>query len=76
MANYELVEERYFVSEPSPIITKGMPLSSLSIDPTINKYISEITEEERGKLQVRADQKLYQFFDDMLERISVVKSSV
>lgn len=76
VAHYELVEERYFVAEPSPIIKKGMPLSSLAIDPMINKYISEITEGERGQLQVRADQKLYQFFEDMLERISVAKSNV
>lgn len=37
---------RIFVSKPSEKIVEGFPLESLQIDPTSNKYISEMEKEE------------------------------
>lgn len=48
---YEFVEERHFVSKPSKVVKEGFPLGSLAIDLRLNKYISEMTEEERHQSQ-------------------------
>jgi len=59
---YELIEERIFTSKESLTREEGWPLSSLAIDPTLNKYVSEITEQEREKLQEESDEKIYNIF--------------
>ncbi|WP_194830566.1 non-canonical purine NTP pyrophosphatase [Laceyella tengchongensis] len=69
--HYELVEERYFVSKPSKVIKEGFPLGSLAMDLRLNKYISEMTEEERHQSQKEADRKLYNIFEDVMKSITV-----
>ncbi|MFW6271038.1 MAG: non-canonical purine NTP pyrophosphatase, partial [Bacillota bacterium] len=38
---YELEENRIFTSKMSSVVEKGLPLSSLAIDPDLNKYVAE-----------------------------------
>jgi XTP/dITP diphosphohydrolase len=68
--HYELVEERHFVSKPSKVVKEGFPLGSLAIDLRLNKYISEMTEEERHQSQKEADRKIYTIFEEVLKSIS------
>ncbi len=66
---YELVEERYFTSR-SPVLKEGWPISSLEIYPTFKKYCSEITVEERNKLQEKTDKELSKIFIEILDRLN------
>ncbi|WP_202707191.1 non-canonical purine NTP pyrophosphatase [Sporosalibacterium faouarense] len=66
---HEVIEERLFIDRPSPIKKKGLPLSSLAIDKTFNKYVSEITEEERTKLQEKTDKEIFNMFKKVSEEI-------
>lgn len=67
--HFELVEERKFVAEMSSVIQPGLPLSSLSIDLTLNKYVSEITKEERVNLQQTSDRKLHNIFLNIIKEL-------
>ena len=40
--------KRYFINKPSPVLIKGVPLSSLSYDTKSKKYLSEMTAKERN----------------------------
>ncbi len=63
------IEETYFTSKKSPVEKKDQPLSSIQIDLTYNKYKSEITLEERSKLQNKLDKELFEFFKKFIEHI-------
>ncbi|MDI3546831.1 MAG: hypothetical protein PWR10_483 [Halanaerobiales bacterium] len=65
--SYELIEERFFTAKRSPVMKKGWPLSSLAIEPTFNKYVSEITKEERAKLQEKTDREIYNIFAEIID---------
>ncbi len=45
---------RYFVTTPSPILQKGVPLSSLSYDKKSGKYMSEMTAHEKNEYEGEA----------------------
>ena len=60
------IEETYFTSKKSPMEKKDQPLSSIQIDFTYNKYKSEITPEERIKLQNKLDKALFGFFKEFI----------
>ena len=44
----EFHPKRYFISTPSPVIIKGIPLSSLCYDKSTNRYLSEMSVKERN----------------------------
>ena len=44
----EFHPKRYFINKPSPVLVKGIPLSSLSYDTVTKKYMSEMTPKERN----------------------------
>lgn len=48
---YQIIEKRIFTSRELSKRKEGWPLSYLAIDPDFNKYVSEITAEERQKAQ-------------------------
>ena len=58
---------RIFVSQPSNSVIEGYPLDSIQIDPKTNKYISEMTQEERDNFwQKTIGQELCHFVKDYL----------
>lgn len=57
----EFKPERYFVSKPSPIIKKGVPLDSLAFDKVSGKYASEMEVRERNEFEKEEMRKQYQF---------------
>jgi len=67
---YELIEKKIFTSKESLTREEGWPLSSLAIDPTFNKYVSEITKQEREKLQEESDKKIYDIFKMITDEIN------
>jgi 8-oxo-dGTP diphosphatase len=57
--------KRYFVNRASPVVQKGIPLSSLAYDKKSKKYLSEMTFEERNKYEGKAFQQQAQFIKDI-----------
>ena len=49
------MEEFYMVEKQSDTIRPGYPLDSISINKKINKYFTEITEEDKAKLKQNED---------------------
>ena len=45
----------YMTNKVSKIINKGYPLNSISKYKTLDKYFSEITEEDKNSIQVNED---------------------
>ena len=53
--------KKYFINKPSEIIIKGIPLSSISYDKSLNKYESEMTMKERNDQEKEEMQKQKEF---------------
>lgn len=53
--------KKYFINKPSEIIIKGIPLSSISFDKSLNKYESEMTMKERNDQEKEEMQKQKEF---------------
>lgn len=65
----DFVEHTTFTSKRSSILNHGNPLNSIQIDPLFDKYISEITAEERGKVKGELDIQIYRFFTEYLKKV-------
>ena len=50
----EFKPKRFFVNKSSPLVIKGVPLSSLAYDEKSGKYMSEMTIEERNNYEAEA----------------------
>ncbi len=57
--------KRYFVSTPSKIVKKGVPLSSIAYDKKSGKYLSEMTPEERNNYEEGEMQKQKDFIAEI-----------
>ena len=55
--------KRLYISKPSPIIKKGVPLSSLAYDEKSGKYLSEMTAKERNDYEAEAMQQQKAFIE-------------
>ena len=55
---------RHFISKPSKILLKGIPLSSLSYDEKTGKYMSEMTPKEQNEYEADAFAKQKQFIKE------------
>ncbi len=63
----ELFEsKRYFISKPSHVIRKGLPLDSLSYNKKMRKYQSEMNPQERGSFEKDANLLQEKFIKDAL----------
>lgn len=62
----DFTDETYFTSKKSPVVRQGEPLGSLQISRTLNKYKSEITDEERSKLDAKLDKDLFEFLKEFI----------
>ncbi len=58
--------KRYFVSKPSPVVNKGVPLSSLAYDSVSGKYMSEMTAVERNEYEADAMRAQKEFIKKVL----------
>lgn len=61
----EFQPKRYFVSSPSKVVNKGVPLSSLAYDKVSGKYMSEMTTVERNAYEAEAMQLQKQFIAEV-----------
>lgn len=48
-------DDFYMVSEPSPIINPGYPLNSISKYKILDKYFTDITDEDKEKIRINED---------------------
>ena len=48
-------DDFYIVSEPSPIINPGYPLNSISKYKILDKYFTDITDEDKEKIRINED---------------------
>lgn len=58
----------YFVDTASNIVQEGYPLDSISIIPEFNKYLSELTAEEKQQYKKRSNN--HEIFDFILKNIT------
>ncbi len=57
--------KRYFLSTPSKIVKRGVPLSSIAFDRKSKKYLSEMTPEERNNYEEGEMQKQKDFITEI-----------
>ena len=62
-----LTERTLFTNRRSPTLTPGEPLNSLQIVPSLGKYKSEMTAEERAHAQLAIDQGVVEFVSEHLD---------
>lgn len=58
--------KRYFISKPSKVIRKGLPLDSLSYNKKMRKYQSEMNPQERGSFEMEINLLQEKFIKDAL----------
>lgn len=61
----EFKPKRYFINKPSPVVKKGVPLSSLSYDEVSGKYMSEMTTKERNDYEAEEMVKQKEFIKEV-----------
>lgn len=71
--SFEKKSLRTFINKKSNIINEGYPLNSILIIPSLNKYQSELTEEEQSLL---ADNEKISIFEFILESINNLEKSI
>lgn len=64
----EFKPKRFFVNKPSPVVKKGVPLSSLAYDEKTGKYMSEMTTTERNDYEAEEMLKQKQFIAEVFKK--------